>query len=46
MKKKKITELTIQSVSCVHDPEAARKWMEIYVDLSKQELLKAKALNR
>ncbi|WP_260857079.1 hypothetical protein [Bacillus thuringiensis] len=39
MKKQK--EITITSVSYVHDPESAQKWFEAYVEIVKQELMKA-----
>ncbi|MBN6187952.1 hypothetical protein JQN58_13830 [Aneurinibacillus sp. BA2021] len=39
-KKKQIPTYTVRSVSYVHDPEAAQKWFEIYIDLIKQTLLK------
>ncbi|WP_274605603.1 hypothetical protein [Bacillus cereus group sp. N34] len=39
MKKKK--EITIISISYVHDPEAANRWFEAYIEIIKKELTKA-----
>ncbi len=36
---KKKSELVIQSISYVHDPCAAQKWFEIYIDIVKKQLL-------
>lgn len=38
-KKVRSTELQITSISQIHDPNAARKWMELYVDLLKRQLI-------
>ncbi|WP_017754228.1 hypothetical protein [Calidifontibacillus oryziterrae] len=35
----KKSELIIQSISYVHDPYAAQKWFEIYVEMVKRQLL-------
>ncbi|WP_170110138.1 hypothetical protein [Peribacillus acanthi] len=37
MKEKKT--LTIKSISYVHDPEAAKKWFELYVNLVTEKLI-------
>ncbi|SEB93461.1 hypothetical protein [Paenibacillus sp. GP183] len=37
--KNKQQELKIASVSFVHDPEAAKKWFEIYVESIKEQLI-------
>ncbi|MED0903994.1 hypothetical protein ACFVV6_22725 [Bacillus mycoides] len=39
MKKQK--EITITSVSYVHDPESAKRWFEAYIEIVKKELTKA-----
>ncbi|MGV3288335.1 hypothetical protein ACE2AI_13080 [Bacillus wiedmannii] len=39
MKKKK--EITITSISYVHDPESAKRWFEAYIEIVKKELTKA-----
>ncbi|MFD1738346.1 hypothetical protein ACFSCX_17625 [Bacillus salitolerans] len=36
MKNKK---LTIKSISYVHDPEAAKKWFDLYLNLVKEKLI-------
>jgi hypothetical protein len=41
-KTNEIKELHIQSVTSVYDPNAAKKWMKLYMDVVKQELLKQK----
>lgn len=33
--------LQVTSVSYVHDPEAAEKWFEIYVEILKKQLIKS-----
>ncbi|WP_175428325.1 hypothetical protein [Bacillus solimangrovi] len=38
MKRKR--EITLESISYVHDPEAAKKWFEIYIEIVKKQLLK------
>lgn len=38
-KKTRTTELQITSISQIHDPESARKWMELYVQLLKKKLI-------
>ncbi|MEK4206437.1 hypothetical protein [Paenibacillus sp. FSL R10-2788] len=38
-KKTRTTELQISSISHIHDPLAARKWMELYVTLLKKQLI-------
>ena len=38
-KKQRTTELQISSISHVHDPHAARKWMELYVNLLKKQII-------
>ena len=38
-KKTHSTELQITSISQIHDPLAARKWMELYVNLLKKQLI-------
>ncbi|MED4354319.1 hypothetical protein P9265_18670 [Schinkia azotoformans] len=32
-------EITIHSISYVHDPDGAKKWFEIYIDIVKKQLL-------
>ncbi|MFD0620361.1 hypothetical protein ACFQZR_23120 [Paenibacillus sp. GCM10027629] len=38
-KRTRTTELQISSISHIHDPLAARKWMELYVTLLKKQLI-------
>ncbi|GIP43204.1 hypothetical protein J45TS6_16630 [Paenibacillus sp. J45TS6] len=38
-KKNRTTELQISSISHIHDPLSARKWMELYVTLLKKQLI-------
>lgn len=33
-------EFKLESISYVHDPDAAKKWFEIYIELIKSQLLK------
>lgn len=40
MKKREKKELTIESISYIHDPDSAQEWFEIYLDIVKKELLK------
>lgn len=30
----------LYSISYIHDPDAAQKWFDIYIEMVKQELLK------
>lgn len=38
-KKSRTTELQISSISQIHDPDATRKWMDLYVNLLKKQLI-------
>lgn len=38
-KKSRTTEFQISSISQIHDPDAARKWMDLYVNLLKKQLI-------
>lgn len=38
-KKSRTTELQISSISQIHDPDAARKWMDLYIKLLKDQLI-------
>lgn len=42
LKKQTKKEIELESISYVHDPEAAKKWFELYIDLIKQEIIKQK----
>lgn len=37
---KKVKDLTVNSVSYVHDPDAARKWFDIIIEILKEEFEK------
>lgn len=45
-KKKYVEELEIKSISYVHDPDAMKRWMDLYVDLLKEELENELAIHR
>jgi hypothetical protein len=34
-------EVKIRSIQYVHDPEAAQKWFQIWVDIVREELLRS-----
>lgn len=36
-KKKYVEQLKIKSISYVHDPDAMKRWMDLYVELLKEE---------
>lgn len=38
-------DIQVTSVSYVHDPEAATKWFEVYVEILKKQLIKSVANN-
>ncbi|WP_197069762.1 hypothetical protein [Paenibacillus sp. FSL R5-0345] len=38
-KRTRTTELQISSITHIHDPLAARKWMELYINLLKKQLI-------
>lgn len=42
MKKQPKKEIEIETISYVHDPDAATKWFELYIELIKQEIVKQK----
>ncbi|WP_179295552.1 hypothetical protein [Bacillus sp. FJAT-45350] len=39
MKKHQKKEITIETISYVHDPDAAKQWFETYMEIVKKELL-------
>ncbi|MCJ8013381.1 hypothetical protein MUG84_16755 [Paenibacillus sp. KQZ6P-2] len=38
-KKSRTTDFQISSITQIHDPDAARKWMDLYVQLLKKQLI-------
>lgn len=40
MAKRKKSKSKIVSLQYIHDPEAAKEWMDLVVDLAKQQLIK------
>ena len=39
-KMKEMKKLTLGSVQYVHDPEAAQKWFDLYIECVKEKVLK------
>jgi len=44
-KMKEMKKLTLGSVQYVHDPEAAQKWFDLYVECVKEKVLKETSKN-
>lgn len=40
LKKTKEKEIVIESISYVHDPDAAKEWFEVYLEIVKKALIK------
>lgn len=40
LKKSKEKEIVIESISYIHDPNAAKEWFDIYLDIVKKALVK------
>ncbi|UTW70214.1 hypothetical protein KHA80_06235 [Anaerobacillus sp. HL2] len=39
MKKSKEKEIVIESISYVHDPDAAKEWFNVYLEIVKKALI-------
>jgi hypothetical protein len=35
----KVNNVTIKGISYIHDPEAAKKWFEFYINLVQEQLI-------